>query len=299
LAAVSQLCYLGLSVSDGAAWQKLATVVLGLQVLPGDNDATFYMRMDDNHHRFVVQTGADDDLSYIGWQVSDAPALEEIAARLEGDGIAVTHGTPEEAHQRRVLDFIKVADPGGVPNEICYGPLVSLPYFMPSRPIAGFRTGSLGMGHLVVYQRDLEQSIHFYRDLLGLRVTDHVHMQIPGGYRPMVFLHANARHHSIAFSATPPLPKRIHHFMVEYESIDDVGRANDMCKREEIPIAASFGRHPVDQMFSFFVGTPSGFNIECGWGGQLVDDESWQVRHFTGGGWGHEGLFNNAMRKPG
>lgn len=297
MAGVSQLCYLALSVSDAESWKKLATEILGFQLVEdGDVDGTFYLRMDDYHHRLVVQTDGADDLAAIGWQVRDAPSLWSLAEQLERAGVAVTGGTPEEAHQRRVLELIKCVDPSGVPTEVCYGPLISLPSFIPSRPIGGFRTGELGIGHLVVYQRDIDQSLAFY-GLLGLRMTDRVHMATPGGYRPMVFLRCNPRHHSIAFSATPPLPKRIHHFMVEYESIDDVGRAHDLCKRAEVPIAAGLGRHPVDEMFSFFVGNPSGFNIECGWGGRVIDDATWQVRHFTGGGWGHEGLANNPMRR--
>lgn len=298
MSAVSQLCYLVLSVSDADAWKNLSTEIMGFQVVDdGDADGTFYLRMDDYHHRLVVQADGADDLACIGWQVPDALALSALEERLGSAGVAVTRGTPEEAQQRRVLEVIKLVDPSGVPTEVCYGPLISVPSFAPSRPISGFRTGELGMGHLVLYQRDLEQSLAFYRDLMGLRLTDRVHMSTPSGYRPMVFLRCNPRHHSIAFSATPPLPKRIHHFMVEYESIDDVGRAHDLCKRAEVPIAAGFGRHPVDQMFSFFVGTPSGFNIECGWGGRTIEEASWQVRLFAGGGWGHEGVANNPMRR--
>ncbi|MFD0567797.1 hypothetical protein ACFQ2M_41870 [Kitasatospora saccharophila] len=33
--------------------------------------------------------------------------------------------------------------------------------------------------------------------------------------------------------------------------------------------------HPNDHMFSFYVRTPSGFSVEYGWGGLLIDDATW------------------------
>jgi hypothetical protein len=41
-------------------------------------------------------------------------------------------------------------------------------------------------------------------------------------------------------------------------------------------------------MVSFYVMTPSGFEVEYGWGGRLIDDAVWQVvRHRNGNIWGH------------
>ncbi len=297
MAGVTQLCYLGLSVSDVAAWNRFATSQLGLQVVDEGDEGVSYLRMDEYHHRFVLHANGSDDLAYIGWQVPDAGALHALREHLERNGVAVSSGTEEECTARRVLELIKLQDPSGIPTEICYGPMIVTQPFIPGRPMTGFKTGDLGMGHLVAYERSLEDGVHFYRDLLGFRVSDHVRMPTPGGDRTMVFLRCNARHHSIAFTATPPLPKRIHHFMLECNSIDDVGFAHDLCKKQDLPIAAELGRHPVDQMFSFFMGNPSGFNVELGWGGRIVDEASWRVHYRRGGGWGHEGLANNPMRR--
>jgi hypothetical protein len=41
-------------------------------------------------------------------------------------------------------------------------------------------------------------------------------------------------------------------------------------------------------MFSFYVVTPSGFMIEYGYGGLVIDDRDWEVRSYPQlSDWGH------------
>lgn len=46
-------------------------------------------------------------------------------------------------------------------------------------------------------------------------------------------------------------------------------------------------------MTSFYLATPSGFAIEYGWNGRLVDDDSWTVGHHRSAStWGHQVLVD-------
>ena len=50
----------------------------------------------------------------------------------------------------------------------------------------------------------------------------------------------------------------------------------------------SLGRHTNDLMTSFYVRTPSGFEIEYGTGGRLIDDDTWKVGAYDAQSlWGH------------
>ena len=50
----------------------------------------------------------------------------------------------------------------------------------------------------------------------------------------------------------------------------------------------ALGRHANDEMVSFYVRTPGGFDIEYGTGGRLVDDATWVCRETTAVSlWGH------------
>ena len=88
----------------------------------------------------------------------------------------------------------------------------------------------------------------------------------------------------------PNAPKGIGHIMFEVDDVDVVGRAYDKVVKDGIaPLAISLGRHSNDQMVSFYVNSPSGFQIEYGTGGLLIDDDTWRpVRYDVPNFWGHE-----------
>jgi len=291
MASVTQLGYLGIGVSNLDQWEKFATEVLGLQANGNDAGGALYLRMDEYHHRFIILPGGDDDLAFTGWEVPDQKALLEIADRLSANGFAVSRGTPEDARARRVVDLIRLADPNGIPAEIYYGPLMSYESaFKPQRAVSGFVTGDMGMGHIVIRVDDNAKSLHFYRDLLGLRISDYIDLKMRGSSGDsltLTFMHCNPRHHTIAFGEIP-VRKRLMHFMLEARSIDDVGQTMYLCQDRNIPISGSLGRHTNDHMMSFYMRTPSGFEVEYGWGGRRVDDATWQVqKHESGSIWGH------------
>jgi biphenyl-2,3-diol 1,2-dioxygenase len=294
MASVTQLGYLGLSVSDLNAWRKFATEVLGLEASDGDGGALL-LRMDEHHHRFILASGSEDDVSFVGWEVSDQCALRELSEQLKQAGVAAAAGTTEEAHLRGVAEFIKFRDPSGIATEAYYGPLMTFerPFKSP-RAISGFETGTMGLGHIVVRVDDAERSLHFYRDLLGMRISDFIEMRMRRG-RPtdaimLTFMHCNPRHHSIAFGNVPA-QKRLLHFMLQVKSLDDVGSTYYLAQDREIPITGSLGRHTNDHMMSFYMRSPSGFEIEYGYGARTVDDATWKVqRHEAPSIWGHRGL---------
>jgi len=292
MASVSQLGYLGIGVSDAKAWHALATSLLGLQVVPGDDQSTSYLRMDEYHHRLELRENRADDLQFVGWEVPDPATLQRVARQLMDGGVKVTPGTRDEADNRRVVALIKCIDPDGIPTEVFCGRPINQQPFHPARPMSGFKTGDMGLGHILVYARSLDETVRFYRDLLGFRVSDFSEVSTPRGKVRLAFLHCNPRHHSIAFLEAPGAPKRINHIMFECNSLDDVGSGRDLCLQRGIPIVIDLGRHMNDHMVSFYMANPSGFAIEYGWAGRAVDDATWQIEHYTAVDslWGHPQL---------
>lgn len=292
MASVTQFGYLGLSVSDINAWERFATQTLGLQISGRKDDGTLLLRNDEYHHRFVHPTGKD-DLAYIGWEVTGEHELHEMADQLRSAGVEVRSGTHEEARERGVVELMLFKDPSGNPSEIFYGPLMAFhePFQSP-RPISGFVAGAQGLGHMVITMDDFDRSLHFYRDVLGMRISDFVEVKRPGGQQlRLAFFHCNPRHHTIAFYAMPNPAKRLNHFMLQTQSLDDVGATFYLCQDQGVPITRGLGRHTNDHMTSFYMVTPSGFEVEYGWGARVVDDATWQVQyHQSGSMWGHRPL---------
>jgi len=292
MANVTQLGYLGIGVSDIDAWETFATQALGLQVSEREDDGTLFLRMDEYRYRFALHPDGTDDVKYVGWEVADEHALSEVAKQLRKAGTKVKMGKAAEKEARRVVDLIQFQDPSGNPTEVFYGPMQSFdtPFVSP-RGVSGFVTGTTALGHIVIAVDDLDESIHFYRDVLGMRISDFIQIERPPGnkYR-MAFFHCNPRHHSLAFIAGKP-KQRLNHFMLQAQSINDVGATYDLCQEQGIPIMRSLGRHTNDHMLSFYMQTPSGFQVEFGWGGREVDDATWQVQQHTSGSmWGHKAV---------
>jgi 2,3-dihydroxybiphenyl 1,2-dioxygenase len=288
MTSVRQLGYLGLEVSDLARWERFAVDLLGLEPGRRGADGSLALRLDQYEQRIVLHPGPADDLKYLGFEAANDAELEALGARLVRAGHTVTEGKAETAAARRVTRLLETTDPTGIPVELYVGAALAQRPFSSPR-VAGFVAGEEGLGHAVICARDAEASERFYLELLGLRLSDRVKLPLnPQFTLEIRFLHANARHHSIAF-ASVPMPKRLHHFMIEASSPDDVGRAHDRMLEAGVTFDMDLGKHPNDGMFSFYAKTPSGFAVEFGSGGVKVDDTTWSVKTYDHiSVWGHK-----------
>ena len=276
MAGIQRLGTLGFEVSDVDAWERFAVDVLGLGVGERREDGSLALRMDERAHRIVLRPGPADDLAWLGFEVDEPAQLRALAEQLAAEGVAVTEAKPETLDARGVSALWHCEDPSGIPIELsCGGPAVGS--FHSERVPSGFVTGDEGVGHAVVSATDIDATDRFYRERLGMRLSDRIEGEVvPGVDVEIRFLHANPRHHTIAF-ASIPMPKRIHHFMIQAGEMADVGHAWDRALDAGVPIANTLGQHPNDRMFSFYAITPSGFQVEFGWGGVRVDDATWDA----------------------
>jgi 2,3-dihydroxybiphenyl 1,2-dioxygenase len=283
---IGSLGYLGLCVKNPAAFGDYLTGVLGLMT----GEAQDRYRLDDLAWRIAVEPGDADDLAYVGFEVAGPAELEVVRARLSEGGVAVGNGDPDLLAQRQVLGLVTCQDPDGLAVEIFYGPTLrtEAPFASPAG-VVDFVTGDQGLGHIVLSTKDMAAARRFYQDLLGFRLSDIIHMGPPGpGGFDMEFFHCNPRHHTLALIPIP-MPKRLHHFMVQVATLDAVGFALERATAAGAPITASLGRHTNDQMVSFYSRTPAGFEVEFGQGAIEVDDATWRVaRHDMPSSWGHK-----------
>lgn len=286
MTAVARLGYLGFEVSDPSAWEAFSVDVLGLMRGEPAPDGSLPLRMDEQAQRVILHRGASDDMAYAGFEVADARALHALAEELADVGVAVREGGPVPRAARCVEALLQLEDPNGLPIELYCSPARAREPFRSGVVSAGFCTGDEGLGHIVIGAREAETTGRFYRDLLGMRVSDYI--EPPGSKLRITFLHANARHHTVAFFEAP-LRKHINHFMIEAQRMEDVGLCYERCVAAGVPIASGLGQHPNDRMFSFYAKTPSGFNVEFGWGGRKVDDAHWEVTTYDRmSTWGHQ-----------
>lgn len=284
---IESLAYIGVRSADLDGWSEFASSLLGMQCLDRAG-STLAMRMDDHAQRLVVSNEPGETIAFIGWEVSTAEDLDHYAARLEAAGHPVKKGTKALADRRMVSELIVCNDPAGYRTELVFKPHTVDDPFVPGRPIEGFKTGPLGMGHVVLHVPDATAIAPFYCDLLDFSVTDFGLEPVP-----LYFFHINERHHSFAIVGSGK--GGFHHFMVEYENLDDVGQGYDLAQLQDNRIAYTLGRHTNDYMTSYYARTPSEFFIESGWGGRIIDTANWEACETTVGPsfWGHERLYLN------
>ena len=101
----------------------------------------------------------------------------------------------------------------------------------------GFLTDGVGFAHVVFATPAFDESCRFLVEGLGLAQSDWLEMELgPGMTLEVRFFHCNGRHHTVALARAPfELPQKLHHYMVETTTPDDVGAAFDRAWATELP----------------------------------------------------------------
>ena len=280
---IESLSYIGFTSPRASEWEELGPAVLGMQLAPRQPDGVIRLRMDDAAYRVAIADGPVDDLDHLGWGVAGPAAFEAAVAALQSKGVAVTREGDDLAASRCVADVASFSDPFGWRQEISWGQAHRQHTFQPGRPMSGFVTGDGGLGHIVLVVPNLARAEAFYMGVLGFRLSDEVRFM---GLK-IHFYHCNTRHHTLAMLEMPGVTG-VAHLMLQVASLDDVGTALDIVQRRGYAMPMSLGRHANDHMVSFYFRTPSGFDIEYGWG--AVDIGAVANRpmlYDTGDIWGH------------
>lgn len=280
--------YLRLRSGDPEAWRSFAVDVVGMDATPCTDGFDF--RVDAHPYRLRVVEGGR-GIAAVGLDAGDADGVAAVARRVGDAGVPVEIVAPSEAETLGVSGAVRFRDPFGTPLEVYHGPRLE-PDPPARRHVSGFVTGELGAGHYVIGGTDVAAAVDFYVDVLGFEVRNTQRRAGADGAFPddrIWFLACNGRHHSVALFERPGDVELVH-FMVEVDTIDDVGRAYDRARASGLPQRLTLGRHSNDEMLSFYSGTPDGFTVEVGCDGLVVPLGSPVYETTTGSLWGHERL---------
>lgn len=284
---VDTLGYVGFLARDIAGWKRFAQQVLGLQLADELDDGTLVLRADGHRRRIMIHPSDRDEVAYVGWECRSPHDLDNVRQALRSGGIAFEDVSPQDAARSAVKAMIRFRDADDFLIEAYYGPtlLAHQPFVSPvgGRP---FVMGEQGLGHVVLMTANYREQVAFYEDILSFRITDY--LEISGINREATFLRVNQRHHSLALVDSAGASSSFHHMLLELSTLDEVGFAYQRAKDAGAHIVIDLGRHVNDNMFSFYVLTPSGWAVEIGWGGIQIDDDNWHVTHYpTNSSWGH------------
>lgn len=288
-----ELAYVVVEVPDPDALAPVFDEVVALKRGEPSGAGAMTWRNDDRVHRLIVTEGELNDISVAGFEVADHDVFDATIERLRSLGHQVVEGDDDLLGERSVERLARVAAPWGRDVELVIGlATADRPFESPAVP-GGFLTEGVGMGHVVFATMNFEESAAFLTDGLGFGRSDRVEFEIAEGVPMRVsFYHCNERHHTVALAHLPfELPQVLHHVMFEMNRRDDVGEAFDRLWTSGLGIPNGLGRHENDGMFSFYLQTPAGFQVEVGHGARTVgpdwdDDRIYDAVSL----WGHQPL---------
>ncbi|CAM8627267.1 23dbph12diox, 2,3-dihydroxybiphenyl 1,2-dioxygenase [Burkholderiales bacterium] len=286
---VQELAYVVAAHPDLSVWRTYGEQVLGLQAL--EDQGRLLLKMDERAYRIQIELGAEARYVASGWLVRDEGIFESAIAHLKAHRVAFERGSAELCQQRKVNQMLVVHDPSGNRYELVWGYQSDFRRMVSPVGVPAFVTGDQGMGHVVLPAPQFAETVAFVRDVLGFGLSDLFNFK-PAPDAPALPIHFfhcnNPRHHSLALAAFP-VPSGCVHIMVEVPDMAEVGRAFDRRIQHHIPLSATLGQHTNDRMISFYMKTPSGFDVEVGTGGAQVDWNAHVTHEFTTVSlWGHD-----------
>ena len=293
------LAYIVAESSDLARWKAYGEGVLGMMSASAP-DGALYLKMDERQYRILVLPGTRDAYAASGWEVLDEAAFEAGLATLQASGTPFELGDAKLAAQRRVQRIALFQDPSGNRHELVCGFQSDFAHFASPVGVKRFVTGAIGMGHTVLPAAQFEATARFAREVMGFGLSDVFNFKPAGDDGPTLPIHFfhcnNGRHHSLALAGFP-VESGCVHVMVEVDDVPEVGRAIDRMHSQQVLQTATLGQHTNDRMISFYMRTPSNFDIEFGCGGAVVDWREHVVHEFTRVSlWGHDFSVGNQTR---
>lgn len=286
-----ELAYVHVEIPEPEVLTPFLTDVIGLAPSEPTAAGELTWSDDDAVQRIVVSAGPRNDLAALGFEAADRATFESTLARLSAAGFDPTHGNAAGCEIRRVEQLATVDAPWGSAVDVVLG-LERRPAPLPTPLVpGGFLTAAQGFGHAVVATMAFDESVRFATDGLGMVRSDWLQMELaPGIDLEVHFFHCNARHHTLALARAPfEMPQALHHIMFETNDRDDVGMAYDRVFAAGLPLPNGLGLHDNDRMFSFYVASPAGFQVEVGHGARQIS-EPWSDdrRYDRISAWGHQ-----------
>ncbi len=256
-----ELAYLGIEVPDPASLSSFFGDVIGL--LPGDAVGTdgLSWRNDSKVHRVIVEPGAANDASFVGFEAGDDDAFRRVVAACIAAGFDVSEDDADvvQAASRRPPRS-RDAHRGAYRRD---------------------RRRLGGRGHAVRLAADARWLPHRRRGLRSCRLRDDGVRRVASlprrrpRARPVGLAGDGARTGDRARGALLPLQRAASHRRAGEGTVrasaeaaplhgrddgrDDVGAAFDRAWATDLPIPNGLGRHDNDGMFSFYVTSPAGF----------------------------------------
>ncbi len=248
---------------------------------------TLYMRAGNGvHHAHVTELGATNRTIGFGLLAGSAGQLSAVAQRVG----APVEDNPEPGGGQRV----RFTDPAGFVVDVLHGQqrLAPLAQRAPvAMNVAGQRnrlgqtirlkpqpSSVVRLGHVALKVADFAKAFAFYRDVLGMRLSDSYWAGAEDN-TIAAFMHCGlgaefTDHHTVAMIAAPDGVSRFDHAAFEVLDLDDLAHGGEFLGSRGRTHSWGIGRHiQGSQLFDYWR-DPFGNKVEHWTDGDFVNDET-------------------------
>ncbi|WP_018130850.1 VOC family protein [Effusibacillus pohliae] len=237
--------------------------IWGLDKVFQDEDSVYFRGAGPEHHILSLHAGEKRGLHHIAFGMVDKYAVDQAAEKLAEKGVRIVAppGYLDEAGRGYGLRFLDHEN-----RCIELSAWVEIHTFDWNKK----NVDPIMLNHVVLNTVDLDQSVDFYTNVLGFKVTDWSEHQ-------MAFLRCNKKHHSIAFNQGAHAS--VNHIAYEVSGVDEVMRGLSNVRKAGYQELWGPGRHgPGNNVFCYFQ-DPAGFVMEYTCYLETIEDEAeWRAR---------------------
>jgi 2,3-dihydroxy-p-cumate/2,3-dihydroxybenzoate 3,4-dioxygenase len=221
-------------------YRCLAAVTLN--VSDAARSRSFYDELPGNGSGILLERAETPGLKRMTFEVEDTGTLEELATAFDHLGIRWT------AIGARAMRFVE-------------------PHIGVAVDLSADRGPAGSLGHIVLRSGSYRDSVTFWRDVMGFRVSDEIDGRI-------TFLRCfpNPVHHSLAIVNSDR--SGLHHLNLHAKSPGDVDRMACELPKRGVPVMCGPARHtPTGNRFLFFL-DPDGLTTEISAGTEYFDEHA-------------------------
>ncbi|MGA8152652.1 MAG: catechol 2,3-dioxygenase [Terriglobales bacterium] len=246
----------------------------------GRSGSSVYLRAWGDYARYTLKLTASPKpgLGHLAFRTRSAEVLHSMVGFLQENGVAGAWHDGDFGHGRA----FRFSSPDGHALELYF----EAERFTPSvenRP--GFKNqpqkyiprgiAPRRLDHINLLAQDVGACRLFFRDLLGMRVTEQIIFADEGEMG--AWLATTLKSYDVAFTRDhSPAHGRFHHLTYFMDSREDVLRAADILVENNVFIETGPHKHSIGQTFFLYCYEPGGNRFEIGAGGYLILDPEWQ-----------------------
>lgn len=252
---ITRIGYLALTVPDVPRAVRFYEEILGLEVSGQAGDAV-YLRCNSEHRCLALFPGSARSLHHLALEVRDQQAIEAVETHLSASNIPLEPRNWQDPSLGEALCF---RDPNGNLIEVYEGMQQA------DQPLLPRQVRPLKFGHITFMTDQMKESVAFYRDVLGFRLSDTVEENLA------TWLHCNPDHHGVALLSAPAA--KVNHYAFDVDGWQALKEYCDHLYQHNVPIIYGPGRHGPGNNLFLYIPDPAGNILELTSELQQIEDD--------------------------